>query len=426
MVIFFILFTLISKGSGDKMKADKNLIGELRIMKDFRIKPNYSALEREYGLDRHTIKKYFDNDGIPKRKEVNRPCKWDEFYDEIEELMGIVGVTKTAAYQCLKYKYGEAIGNYNGFKAYTLRKGITCKKVDVTPHLLYETDPGEQIQCDWKESLVTHNKDGEEYHYNVFSATLGYSREHIFIYTIGKTEDDFIRCVIAVFKKLGGKTKVLKTDNMSAIVSIKDGKRVIHKRIQSFFKDIDVELELCDIRSPMTKGKDECANKFVNWIKAFDYKIKDEAELIQVIEEYITEKSNSQINSRTQVPPSILFKKEKDYLKPIGNEMNLQTYIQNHKRTKVPNTLLISYESKQYSVPSPYIGKYVDVYSIGDELYIYHNHTLIAVHSVSEKLINYNNDHYKEGLNKRLGTNCDDIEELAKKNLERLNKLGGD
>ncbi len=106
--------------------------------------------------------------------------------------------------------------------------------------------------------------------------------------------------------------------------------------------------------------------------------------------------------------------------------MNLQTYIQDHKRTKVPNTLLISYESKQYSVPSPYIGKYVDVYSIGDELYIYHNHTLIAVHSVSEKLINYNNDHYKEGLNKRLGTNCDDIEELAKKNLERLNKLGGD
>lgn len=34
----------------------RNLLGELRIMKDYGIKPNYSALQREYGIDRHTIK----------------------------------------------------------------------------------------------------------------------------------------------------------------------------------------------------------------------------------------------------------------------------------------------------------------------------------------------------------------------------------
>ena len=43
---------------------NNNLIGELRIMKDFDIKPNFSALQREYGNDRHTIKKYYENDGI--------------------------------------------------------------------------------------------------------------------------------------------------------------------------------------------------------------------------------------------------------------------------------------------------------------------------------------------------------------------------
>lgn len=76
-------------------------------------------------------------------------------------------------------------------------------KCDTTSHVLYETEPGEQLQCDWKEDLITHNVDGIEYRYNVFSATLGYSSEHIYIYTIGKTEDDFIRCVIETFKKLG-------------------------------------------------------------------------------------------------------------------------------------------------------------------------------------------------------------------------------
>jgi len=34
----------------------KNLMGELLIMKTYSIKPNFSALSREYGLDRHTIK----------------------------------------------------------------------------------------------------------------------------------------------------------------------------------------------------------------------------------------------------------------------------------------------------------------------------------------------------------------------------------
>ena len=42
---------------------NNRLIGELRIMKDLSIKPNFSALQREYGTDRHTIKKYYDSDG---------------------------------------------------------------------------------------------------------------------------------------------------------------------------------------------------------------------------------------------------------------------------------------------------------------------------------------------------------------------------
>lgn len=45
-----------------------NLIGELKIMIELNIKPNFSNLAEEYGVDRHTVKKYFDNGGIPERK----------------------------------------------------------------------------------------------------------------------------------------------------------------------------------------------------------------------------------------------------------------------------------------------------------------------------------------------------------------------
>ena len=47
---------------------ERNLIGEIRIMKELNIKPNISALPRKYKKDRHTIKKYYDSFGVPERK----------------------------------------------------------------------------------------------------------------------------------------------------------------------------------------------------------------------------------------------------------------------------------------------------------------------------------------------------------------------
>lgn len=180
------------------------------------------------------------------------------------------------------------------------------------------------------------------------------------------------------------------------------------------------------VKTPETKGKTESSNRFANWLKAFDYQIKNEEELIHVIEEYITGEANRQVNSRTNVPPALLFKKEVDCLRPIGNEINLETYTQVRKKTRVPNTQLITFQSKQYSVPHKYIGQYVDVVLSGNEIYIYHNHNLITAHTISNNGINYKKDHYTEGLAKRLKSDVDEIEELAKKNLERLNQLGGD
>lgn len=154
--------------------------------------------------------------------------------------------------------------------------------------------------------------------------------------------------------------------------------------------------------------------------------MKSEKELIYIIEEYIAAQCNREINQTTKLPPVTLFQKEKSFLRPIGNKVLLENYIQDHKRQKVPPTLLITHSSKQYSVPSDYIGKVVDIYAVGSEIYIYHNSILITVHSLSKDNINYKNEHYVDALNRRLKTETDTIEELASKNLERLKRLGGD
>ncbi len=47
------------------------------------IKPNFSELAREYGIDRRTVKKYYEGyEGKPKTR--NKQSKLDKYYDEIK------------------------------------------------------------------------------------------------------------------------------------------------------------------------------------------------------------------------------------------------------------------------------------------------------------------------------------------------------
>lgn len=400
-----------------------NLVGELKIMKELCIKPNFSDLQRKYDIDRHTIKKIYDNGGIMERKKRELGSKWDIHLEEIRNIMDKPGTSKMAAYRYLENKFKKLPGNYNSFKAYTLKKGITCLKTQKA-HVLYENDPGELLQFDWKEDLKITLKNGEKVDFNVFSATLGFSREHVFIFSYNKGLNDFIRCFIHSVYKLGGTPRRALTDNMTAIVSIRDNKRNVNTRVLQLMKDLNIELKLARVKTPETKGKVENSNKFMSWLAPYDHELNSVDELIDTIENVITRQCNSQINQGTKIPPAVLFAKEKEYLSPIYNRNLMNEYLVEHHRQEVPSTLLIYHKGQRYSVPKKYIGKMVDIYPIGDKLYIYHNSRLLVIHNITQNRINYDVEHYKEALKDNVGNKCD-IEKMALDNLHKLAKLGG-
>ncbi|WRK55175.1 hypothetical protein SD457_10385 [Coprobacillaceae bacterium CR2/5/TPMF4] len=45
---------------------ERNIIGDLLILKQMNIKPNFSELARIYDMDRHTVAKYWREGGIKK------------------------------------------------------------------------------------------------------------------------------------------------------------------------------------------------------------------------------------------------------------------------------------------------------------------------------------------------------------------------
>jgi len=262
------------------MKNSKNLKGQLEIMKALGIKPNFTELGKEFGKDRHTIKKYYEGYEGPNATR-KRPSKLDKYYDEIKSKFELVGVNKMAVYQYI-YQKDDSIGTYSNFKKYVVKHDLKPKK-STAPHLRFETDPGEQMQSDWKEDITMISKHGEIFDFNVFSSTLGYSRLHDFVYSRTKTREDVERCLMTTFKYFGGVPKSMLTDNMRTVVDINGVKKKVNREFNQFARDMGFSVDLCKYRSPETKGKDETANKFMNWLIPYNHEFEDEEELIEII-----------------------------------------------------------------------------------------------------------------------------------------------
>ena len=404
-----------------KEKLEK-MKGQLEIMKTLGIKPNFSELERNFEINRHTIKKYYD--GYEGKKKIrNKSSKLDKYYDEIKSKINLIGITQKGLYEYL-YEKDNKIGTYSNFKKYLTKHNLKPNKSQKV-HLRYETDPGDQLQFDWKEDIRMISKHGEIFEFNVFSATLGYSRMHNFVYSKTKTREDVERCLITTFKYFSGVPKHLLTDNMRAVVDIKGTKRKINPEFNQFAKDMGADIKLCKPRSPETKGKDETANKFMSWLIPYNNEFENEEELIQIIEN-IRNKVNSTVHQTTNVPPILLFQKEKEYLLPLPSNKVMLSYLESMEKTKVYPDSLIYYKGKKYSVSPKYINQYVQVKQTDNILYIYHNKQLIATHEINLKLINYAKEHYVEGLKITMPyREKSDIERYANDNLKRLDKLLG-
>ena len=80
-------------------------IGKIELMKNMNIKPNFSELARQYGVDRHTIAKYYHQEKrIPVKR--NKESYLYPYLDEIKQKADLCRCTKKALFQYFQNKYG--------------------------------------------------------------------------------------------------------------------------------------------------------------------------------------------------------------------------------------------------------------------------------------------------------------------------------
>lgn len=270
------------------------------------------------------------------------------------------------------------------------------------------------------------NRDGELFEFNVFSATLGFSRRHVFIRSLTRTADDLVRCMYLTIARLGGVPREWLTDNMSSLVAVKGGRRVRIGRVWAFAKDAGFELKLCRAGSPQTKGKVESSNRFLSRLMAYQGDFGGWDDLDAAIAR-IEERSNAEPNETTGMPPAALFMDEKDALAPIGNLRALEEAVGDVVHVaKVPATMLVSAHGEKMSIPRRCIGRPAKVVRMPDgAMDCYVGGELVATHAPGAPA--YDPSHYAEAMaSKRwFGDDAAGIEAAAAANLGLLDSLGG-
>ena len=98
----------------------------------------------------------------------------------------------------------------------------------------------------------------------------------------------------------------------------------------------------------------------------------------------------------------------------------MDTYLTPNKY-KVSTESLIRYGANRYSVDPKLIGEDVTVDILDNKLYIYYNGKLVTFHSITEKNINYSDDHYKKLMNGKVKK--EDMDSIVNENLEMMDKL---
>jgi len=411
-----------------KQENEANIIITIKELIRLNIKPNFAALGREYGCDYRTAKiRYYEE--LNKEKEIEPVVKErkhiiDDYKDIIiNKLETIPGITAYSIYYFLKVEKNYQ-GSYESIKNFVR---LNKDKRKQPASIRVEPVIGKVAQVDWKEDFKLISKNGELFMINLFLMRLHYSKKFYARLTIDKKRDEVKTCIIESLEYFNGTPREIWFDNM-ATVMVKDGKhKKVHNEIKQLGNDIGFTPILCQSKRPQTKGTVENLAKLCDRLLSYNNEFETLEDLISIVNKFNEECGKEKSQAHNKIVNEV-FEEEKKYLIPLPNKNILERYKQTVEYRKVTNDSMIVYRGNRYSVPTRFIGSYLGIRIIDNQVHIYDNTEFVRCHIISNNNLNYNNEDKIEILKSDLlfGLNDEEIKnKIDNTNLQVYDFLKG-
>ena len=362
------------------------------------IKPNFAALGRQYGCDYRTAKaKYYEElnteKGIVSEEKIRKHII-DEYKELIiDKLENIPGISAYSIYYFLKVEKGYK-GSYETIKNF-VRENKDKRKQPA--EIRVEPIIGKSAQVDWKEDLKLTSKSNEVFIINLFLMRLHYSKKFYATLTIDKKRDEVKKCIVLSLEYFGGIPREIWFDNMATVMVKEDKHKKVHNEIKQLGSDLGFIPILCQSRRPKTKGTVENLAKLCDRLLSYNNEFETLEDLIKIVNTFNEECGKEKSQAHNKIVNDV-FEEEKKYLIPLPNKNILEKYKQTIEYRKVSQDSMIIYRGNRYSVPTRFIGSYLGLRIIDNQVYIYDNTDLIRCHIITNNNLNYNDEDKMEIL----------------------------
>lgn len=328
-----------------------------------------SDIAEAVGVSEKTIRRALKRGGAPARRRSGvRTSKLDAYKATIDGLLSEQVWNAEVIYAEIK------VLGYTGGKS-ILREYIRPKRVlrKSKATVRFETAPGEQLQHDWAELIVTLGNEARK----IFIAvnTLGYSRRfHVWAALKNDAEHTY-ESLVRSFEYFGGVSKEVWVDNQkAAVISHRPGG---HVKFNPGFIALaghygfqpkacrPARPQTCRPARPQTKGKDE---RMVGYTKDHFFQRYRQFESLvhinQLLEQWLIGIADQRLHSTVKEVVSERFALEKPYLQALPYKRFDTSY---RETRRVALDAYIEVRGNRYSVPASLCGQIVYIHLSLDE-----------------------------------------------------------
>jgi transposase len=355
---------LLKAEIGRKMELDPGTVAKYYEMSE----ADYREYSQKHMYRDKAFDKYRANILEVYRKNENKKLEMSAVFDYLEEKEGPLAGTEQTLRNYIRYlretnqlTFSEEIRLY--------------KKVPELPL-------GKQLQIDFGEYKT---RSGLKLY--IFAAVLSASRyKYVAFQDKAFTTLDLISHLVACFDYIGGMPEEIVIDQDGVmVVSENHGEIIYTKDFGYFIQEMDLKMYVCRKADPESKGKIENLIGYLkkNFLSVRDFKELCEAQ--QSLLRWLRRRANGKISQATKRMPADVIEEERTRLRSVRNSIYRKDSLIGREVRKVDEHARISVGSSQYSVPSGYKNRSVEIYTTDTQLFVFDRYTgdQIAEHELS-------------------------------------------